>query len=503
MAAQTEVGNQVPRLRLAPPYRSTAGQDAGQLGEAYGLTPDPWQQGVLDDWLGENSRHKLTAGVCCLAVPRQNGKNAVLEIVELFKMTIQGRRVLHTAHEVKTARKAFMRLRSFFENQRRYPDLAKMVKSIRSTNGQEAIFLHHPDCPSFSAGCGCDDWGSVEFVARSRGSGRGFTVDDLVCDEWQELTDEQLEALLPTISAAPSGDPQQIYTGTPPGPTADGSVAMRQRAQALAGAKRMSWTEFSIEDSITPSQVVTQWRKHAKQVNPALGIRLGMKVVQDEVGTMSPEGFCRERLGWWDRAISGTQGIPRELWAGSAVLEAPESGVKSFAVVFSADGKRQSVAGALKHRSGVHVEIVGKFTGDTDAGVLLVADWLAERKSQTAQISICGKAGAATLKAALRDRGVPNRMILILPTQDYLSACSMFLDGLKSNQVSHPVADETDVLERSVKNCMRKERGGAWGWQPLNNDGDETPLEAVSVAYLAAKTTKRRPGASSKRRSVL
>lgn len=32
-------------------------------------------------------------------------------------------------------------------------------------------------------------------------------------DGAQDLTDEQLEALLPTICAAPSGDPQQIYTG--------------------------------------------------------------------------------------------------------------------------------------------------------------------------------------------------------------------------------------------------------------------------------------------------
>jgi hypothetical protein len=59
--------------------------------------------------------------------------------------------------------------------------------------------------------------GSIEFIARSSGSGRGFTVDVLVCDEDQDLTDEELAALLPTISAAPSGNPMVILTGTPPG----------------------------------------------------------------------------------------------------------------------------------------------------------------------------------------------------------------------------------------------------------------------------------------------
>lgn len=39
-----------------------------------------------------------------------------------------------------------------------------MLVEIRRTNGQEAIVL--------------DNGGSVQFIARSRGSGRGFTVDD-------------------------------------------------------------------------------------------------------------------------------------------------------------------------------------------------------------------------------------------------------------------------------------------------------------------------------------
>ena len=100
------VGNQLPRYRIAPAYRVTAGADAGTLGEAYGLKPDLWQQYVLDDWLATNTKGALLSGVCGLAVPRQNGKNAILEIVELFKATIQGRRILHTAQELKTARKA-------------------------------------------------------------------------------------------------------------------------------------------------------------------------------------------------------------------------------------------------------------------------------------------------------------------------------------------------------------------------------------------------------------
>jgi len=47
---------------------------------------------------------------------------------------------------------------------------------------------------------------------------RGFTNVVVVCDEAQAMSDEDLEALGSATSAAPLGDQQKIYTGTPPGP---------------------------------------------------------------------------------------------------------------------------------------------------------------------------------------------------------------------------------------------------------------------------------------------
>src|SRR5690625_2952487 len=132
------LGNQKPRVKLEP-FRSerwTDGDDACFLAGSYGLTPDPWQVAVVTSWLGRSADGRLAAGRCGVAVPRQNGKNGVVEIVELFKVVVLGRKVLHTAHEVKTARKAFLRLRSFFENERRWPELAALVLDIRQTNGR-------------------------------------------------------------------------------------------------------------------------------------------------------------------------------------------------------------------------------------------------------------------------------------------------------------------------------------------------------------------------------
>src|SRR5665647_2406762 len=96
------LGRQEPRVRLEPKRsaRFDDGGDACFLASRYGLTPDPWQAMVVVSWLGRSSSNRLAAGRCGLAVPRQNGKNGILEVVELFKIVVQGRKVLHTAHEV-------------------------------------------------------------------------------------------------------------------------------------------------------------------------------------------------------------------------------------------------------------------------------------------------------------------------------------------------------------------------------------------------------------------
>src|ERR1700753_707158 len=103
-----------PRVRRAPRAAESDVDDAAFLSAGYGLTPDGWQEDVLEDWLGRRRDGRWAAATCGLAVPRQNGKNGIIEVRELFGMVALGEKFLHTAHEVKTARKAFIRIASFF-----------------------------------------------------------------------------------------------------------------------------------------------------------------------------------------------------------------------------------------------------------------------------------------------------------------------------------------------------------------------------------------------------
>lgn len=478
--------SQRPRVHVAPTVDSTYGDLAAKLAADYGLDPDEWQRFVLDDWLGRR-RDSWGALTCGLAVPRQNGKNALLEVRELFGMVGLGEKILHTAHEVKTAQKHFRRLKYFFGQRAddpgaKFPELNALVEQVRSVNGQEAIFLKNG--------------GSIELVARSKNSGRGFTVDVLVMDEAQELSEDALEALMPTTSAAPLGNPQWIFTGTPPGPNAVGDVFTRVRREALGGHPgRLSWHEWSVEGHIDLDSR-TAWR----MTNPALDAgRLQIEVIEGERARFSDEGFARERLGRWSSDQAGSRRWSADFWASAAQEGPPPSGTRSFAVAFSQDGSRLSLLGATKHASGIDIELVQDFQGVAERGVEPLADWLAERWRDTAMIAILGAAGAS-LRVALRERGVPEKVIHVMTTAEYFAANTMTENALKERTVTHPVGAEGDVLDASVAVCDGKKRGtsGQWGWEPTVPDGDETPVEGFCAAYWAARTTKRKPGRKQK-----
>lgn len=463
-----------PRVRLAPPSVSNDAPDACFLSGGYGLTPDPWQADVLEDWLGRRADGSWAASRCGLAVPRQNGKNGVIEVRELFGMIVLGEKFLHTAHEVKTARKAFLRIASFFENERQYPELAALVKDIRKTNGQEAVIL--------------TNGGSVEFVARSKGSGRGFTVDVLVLDEAQDLQDEELEALKPTISAAPSGNPQTIMTGTPPDPDKGqtGEVFTRFRNGAQ-GAKRTAWTDFGCADGPLPDlDDRALWRA----TNPALGSRLQLDVITDEREDLSTAGFARERLGWW-----GDPKNSRSDAFGSGKYEAcaiPDPGPKvdaiALAVSFKRDWSSIGAAGQVtvsREIDGETVEVDAIFGAAVDrregTGWMVPEAW---RLHQKYGVPIVVARSAKDLIPALEAVGFELGATLVkASTDDNQNACSQIYERVRAGTFAHAGHDE---LDNAVYGAHRKTQGNAWVWDPKNSETDVAMLEAVTLAAWQA-----------------
>lgn len=191
-------GSQEPRIKVEPGRTETDGSDAALLMREYGYQLDKWQKDVIDCWLGkEDGRYNVTSAG--LALPRQNGKNVCLEAREFFGLVINGERILHTAHQVRTSKKSFRRLAAMFTD-KRHPEVTDIVKQIRYTNGEECIEL--------------DNGGVIEFSARSRQAARGFDGISLVIyDEAQELTDDQVEAIMATLSASAKGQGRLFTQG--------------------------------------------------------------------------------------------------------------------------------------------------------------------------------------------------------------------------------------------------------------------------------------------------
>lgn len=456
-----EVGAQLPRVECLPDsWEWSHADDAAFLATAYGLDPDPWQKHILDAWFAENARGKWACTRAGLAVPRQNGKNAVLEIRELYGMVALGEKFLHTAHEVKTARKAFLRLASFFENERQWPELAALATTIRKTNGQEAIVL--------------SNGGSVEFVARSRGSGRGYTVDVLVLDEAQELTDEQLEALRPTISSAPLKNPQTIQTGTPPPPGTAAEVFERSRGAALAGAKRTAWHEWSIDEAL--EDVDLDDRELWYATNPSLGIRLSLDVIEDERADMSDDGFARERLGSWKRT-GMVSAIDPFKWARAADEKSSPGDPVAFGVDVTPDRERASIGMAGRRDDGrMHVELV-----DNHSGTAWVADRLRELADRWKPCAVVVDAGgpANSLIEPLKEAGFE---IVEMSTRQITAACGGFYDDLTEGQLAHLGQVELDAAVQSAR--KRGVGDGAWLWSRRDLT-DISPLVAVTLARQA------------------
>ena len=469
-------GVQAPTFSLEPERAYTDGPDAAELVEAYGYKLDPWQRTIMDAWLGRDENDKFTARSCGLSVARQQGKNALLEVRELYGIVCTGEKFLHTAHEVKTARKAFERLASFFSNPSMYPELAEMVATIRRTNGQEAIVL--------------TNGGSVEFSARSRGAARGFTVDTVVFDEAQELTDEQTEAILPTLAAAPSGNRQFIYTGTPPGPNSPGEVFKRTRDNAHKHlSTSLAWHEWAV-DEVGDVDDRDRWYR----TNPALGYRITEDFCNEERLAMTPDGFARERLGWWSTQ-SAAAAIPSWLWEAGAIsrAEIPQHGCRAFGVKFSPDGSLVACSVCvIPEGEPAYVECIA--TGSIADGI----DWLAsiiateEAEEVTAAVAVDGRNGTAALIDRLREV-YPRQAIMVPGPRGMVDAASMFDQALRSHTLTHWASEDGQqaALDKVAHDAVKRPVGNDGGWA---YGGDDSALiESCTLAYYAAKTTNRDP----------
>lgn len=461
-----------PRFLSRPNAASSAGPEAVELARSAGLVLLPWQELVLDAALAETAEGFCASFEVALVVPRQNGKGGVLEAAELYWLFLDDAvdLITHTAHRFDTSLEHFTRIRTLVETT---PELMAEVKGIYDSNGKERIELRNGK--------------RLQFKARSKGGGRGFSGDRVVLDEAYYIND--LGSLLPTMSARP--DPQLWWTSSAPLEVAESNALRKIIARGRAG--EITYAEWSVDVDASDADAVAgalDDRGAWLEGNPSLG----SLITEEFIGTVERSNltdaeFARERLGifpdpdnglgpqWsviaeadWSSCRSGESGrrAERPGWLVGGV---------DLAVEVRPDRSSSSVAVAGECREGgigVDVVATGAGTGWVVAEVAaLVADGAVRRV-------VIDEAGpAAALIGDLEAAGVTVTRVAFAALK---LATAGFFDAVVDEEVVHRDRPE---LTAAVSRAEKRKAGDAL-LIDRRGDHDMSPLVAVVLAHHAA-----------------
>jgi phage terminase large subunit-like protein len=437
------------------------------LAKEAGLDLDPWQQLVVRGAFAEKADRTWAAKEVGLIVPRQNGKGSILEAVELAYMFLfDARLVLHSAHEFKTAKVAYRRIRDLVEST---PFLRSQVRQWRQSNDDVSLELK--------------SGAFLRFVARSSGSTRGFTADAVILDESYNLSVDSLAAMLPTTITNPNA--QFWYTSSAGMETSDVLASIRERGRS--GDPRLAYFEWSAPDDADLDD-----RDAWAQANPGLGIRIEPDSVATMRAALDERGFAREHLGIWHDPRTG-QVIAPEVWAELADGSSQVLDPVAFAVELSWDRSIASIALAGRRADGLfHVEVVKNQRGTgwvVDDLEKLAAKW------DTACIVLDSGGPAGSLLPALEERGVK---VQKTSTNEMKQACGGFYDAVMEQRIRHV---DAPVLNTALAAARKRMLQDAWAWQRKDSTTDITPLVAATLAlwgyaHYAAQPKPKKPSAA-------
>lgn len=463
-----------------PPYDTTAGDLACEYAESVGLDLDPWQRHVLTHGLGEVAGHWAAFEVA-ITVARQSGKGAILEARELAGiMLFDEQMILHTAHELKTSEEARLRMEHLCESS---PDLDRQVRRVVRANGKESI--------EFRNGA------RIKYIARSRGSGRGFTGDLLVMDEFMILNSEPVAALLPTLAARPN--PQVWYTGS--AHLEDSEQQMSLRARMLAGDDpSLAAFEWSAPDGADLDD-----REMWAVANPAMGIRIDPGFIENERAALPDREFARERLSIPDTAARASV-IDADTWQELTDRRSTTTGQVAFAVDVPPEQNSAAVSVAGWNAAGkMHVELV---PSDGDGNYLSGVGWapgrLADlvRKHRPCAVALdpAGPAGGlledirATLNA-LPAALTKDLELVLVSGREMAQACAALVADIGEGKVAHVGQPPLNV---AVDAGRKRRVQDAWAWHRRDTASDISPLVSVTAAAHALRKHGRKPRRSSK-----
>lgn len=458
-----------------------------------GATFYPSQEYELELMLARNADDSPAASVIGISKPRQNGKSYSARFYAAYMAVFEHRDVLYSAHHSSTTKKMFMALCDLFESPERYPDFAADVKSVSHARGYEGFYFNDWKDENGNLQKG----GCIEFATRTNSGARGGTYSVIIIDEAQELTSDQQEGMLPTVSASSDAQdaslmPQQIYIGTPPGPTCSGTVFAKMHESAHTDEDPLLWwLEWSVECDDIMALIADKEKalELAYETNPAMGYRIAERTVETEYETMRPDGFARERLGWWSPVVEHKleYAIPGDIWDACVSDEPKPDGKTAYGVKFSADGAVVALCGAVIPADGpARISLIDiKPTGQ---GIRWLAEWLNARYQKAACVVIDGRNGVDVLVERIADVWKMKGSVVRPSSKDMIAAVGTLTNALNEQSVTWFKGQE--ILKESAVTSVKRPIAGGWGFGGDNS----APIEAAALALWGAINSKRNPG---------
>lgn len=486
--AQQPTRSSVPQLRI-----SSAGAETVELAAQAGLYLDPWQQLVLDGALGERNGGFWSAFEVAVVLPRQNGKNAILEARELAGLFLFGEElILHSAHEFKTGQEAFLRIRGLIEGS---DSMSKRVARVRTSHGDEGIELKPtPTIVSGARGRQVSRSKSqrLRFVARTSGSGRGFSGDVVILDEAFNLPDAVISALMPTMSARPN--PQLWYTSSPVNQEEHphGIVLARVRERGLKGDDpSLAYFEWSADEDAYASDPRATAADPAQRArgNPAYGGRISPDHVEREYRSMAAKSFQVERLGIGDWPATDDEldrVVDPAVWSALADPASAAGDVLVFAPDANPERTMASIAVVGGRADGLtHGEIVERRSGTGWVPARLVE--LIERWKPVAVVLDPSGPGGAWLPM-LQDAGIEP---VLISGREMAQACGGWYEAVtESGSFRH--LDQA-ALNDALAGAKTRPLGDAWAWARRTSTVDISPLVALTLAHYGYVTAAKVP----------
>ncbi len=512
MSSQLDVrrGSQTPRVANFPPHDFSAAPEVIENAKKAKLFLDPWQEFALTHGLGQHlvldesgqpATGDWTAKKNSIWVPRQNGKGGIIEALELAWLFLDDMKVdeiTHSAHEHKTSLKAYKRMEKLI---RRVPAWHEQVYRYRQSNGERMIILN--------------DGRQLEYHTRSDTAVRGFSSPRLILDEAQELTEEQMAAILPTVSAMPNW--QVWFLGTPP--RTDDAWAYGLRTDGENSEARLMHLDWGA--GLDLDRAEDRERVHdlelAYESNPALGIRIEIETVIDE---QKPSGlgskYVHERLGIWLPRKDSAGVIDMKAWADIQDALSKRDGDLAVAVDISVMRDYASITIYGKRVDGFgHGQLI-----EYGEGVEWIVPKLVEIRTELDPIAFgMGPGTYESLKLELTDakffrpddlpetvlkrrRGdkTPKRGDLLVAGGVELAAgCGQIRDAVK--QRTFRVVPAVQLTEAAAGAKIRTASADATSWARATSDAEISPISSLTIArytyeqrsWMFANKPKRSP----------